>query len=139
MLKNMIFSTAFIASMVMLAKYTICLLRNFSHRPPPLPGYIPVAGGLVCGLSILFERANRRKELCLFVVPHTLFAFYTWMKGKNLASPIPYGSVLLYALSMISIMHAYEREPESLSLLLNGILRYFVGDIKNPVVKTQKS
>ncbi|XP_021376856.1 uncharacterized protein LOC110465398 [Mizuhopecten yessoensis] len=140
LVRNMLFSTSFLASMVMLAKYTICLLRNLNNKPPPLPSYIPVVGGLVCGLSVLFERANRRKELSLFLIPHTLYALYTWIKGHRLASHIdvPYGSVLLYAVSMISIMHAYEREPESLSLLLNGVLRFFVGDIKNPVVRPRK-
>ncbi|XP_060077144.1 uncharacterized protein LOC132556719 [Ylistrum balloti] len=140
LLKNVVFSTSFLASMVMLAKYTICLLRNLSKKPPPLASYIPVIGGLVCGLSVLFERANRRKELSLFLIPHTLYALYTWIKGHRLASNIdvPFGSVLLYAVSMISVMHAYEREPESLSLLLNGLLRYFVGDIKNPVVRPPK-
>ncbi|XP_033741255.1 uncharacterized protein LOC117328034 [Pecten maximus] len=140
LLKNVIFSTSFLASMVMLAKYTICLLRNLNKKPPPLASYIPVAGGLVCGLSVLLERANRRKELSLFLIPHTLYALYTYIKGTRLSSRIdmPYGSVFLYAISMISIMHAYEREPQSLSLLLNGILRYFVGDIKNPIVRPRK-
>lgn len=140
LVKNVIFSTSFLATMVMLAKYTICLLRNVNKKPPPLASYIPVLGGLVCGFSVLLERANRRKELSLFLIPHTLYALYTWVKGTGLGSKmdIPYGSVLLYAISMISIMHAYEREPESLSILLNGMLRFFVGDIKNPVVRPRK-
>lgn len=131
LLKNTLFSTAFLATMVMLAKYVICLLRNLSHTPPPLSPYIPATAGLVCGLGVLFERASRRKELSLFLVPHTLYALYMWTKQKNILRDLPFGSVALFAVSMVSVMHAYEREPESLSLLLNGVLKYFIGERTN--------
>ena len=136
--KNLVYSTAFLSSMVMLAKYTICLLRNHAHQPPPLSGYIPLLGGLACGLSVLFERASRRKELALFVVPHSIYAFYNYLNERKILPNIPGGSSLLFALSMVSIMHAYEREPESLSMLLNGVLRFFVGDNVNTVIRPVK-
>lgn len=124
--------------MVMLAKYVICLLRNLSQRPPPLSPYIPAVAGLVCGLGVLFERASRRKELSLFLVPHTLYALYLWTKQKNILRDIPFGSVVLFAVSMVSVMHAYEREPASLSLLLNGVLKYFIGERTNVRVRIGK-
>ncbi|XP_062617210.1 uncharacterized protein LOC134278915 [Saccostrea cucullata] len=137
-LKNTLFSTAFLATMVMLAKYVICLLRNLSHKPPPLSTYVPAVAGFVCGFGVLFERASRRKELSLFLVPHTLYALYLWAKQKNILRDIPFGSTVLFAVSMVSVMHAYEREPESLSLLLNGVLRYFIGERTNVRVRIGK-
>ena len=97
-----------------------------------------MAAGAVCGLSVLFERASRRKELTLFLIPHSLYALYLWGLEKKVVKHIPLSSVVLFSVSMMSVMHAYEREPESLSLLLNGVLRYFVGERKNVRFRPQK-
>ena len=127
LIRNVVWSTAFIATMVMLAKYGICFLRNLQRRPPPLSSWIPAAAGFVAGLGVLFERANRRKELALFLIPHTLYALYLWAKETGLARHIPYSSIVLFAIAMVPVMHAYEREPESLSLLIHSALKFFVG------------
>ncbi|VDI38316.1 Hypothetical predicted protein [Mytilus galloprovincialis] len=139
LLKNTVFSTAFLAAMVMLAKYVICLLRNFHQRPPPLQTHVPVVAGLVCGLSVLFERANRRKELSLFLIPHTLYALYQWGVQRKLIKHVRYSSVALFSLSMISVMHAYEREQDSLSMLFNGLLKYFVGERNNLIERPKRT
>ncbi|XP_064618329.1 uncharacterized protein LOC135482329 [Liolophura sinensis] len=128
LIKNTVMSTTFLASMVMLAKYVVCFLRTTLREPPPLRHYIPAVAGLVAGLGVLFERANRRKELVLFLIPHTLYALFVWGMEKHILPWVPYSSVPLFALSTASIMHAYEREPDSMTPLINGILRYFVGE-----------
>ncbi|GFN84621.1 mitochondrial import inner membrane translocase subunit tim17/tim22/tim23 family protein isoform 2 [Plakobranchus ocellatus] len=128
--KNLALSTSFLGLMVFLAKLVICLLRNAEHRPPPLPGYIPALAGAVCGLALLLERFSRRKELALFVIPHVFNILYVAAGNSQLLRPVlqlPHGFTLVFALSMTSVMHAYEREPESLTLLINGILRFFFG------------
>ena len=111
----------------MIAKYVICFLRNLEHRPPPLSPWIPAVAGFATALSLLFERVNRRKELALFLIPHTLYGAYLWAKEKGIVNHIPYSSVFLFAMAMIPVMHAYEREPESLSLLIHSALKFFVG------------
>ncbi|KAL4232883.1 hypothetical protein ACF0H5_007570 [Mactra antiquata] len=125
--KNVVWSTAFLATMVMVAKYGICLLRNLLGRPPPLPSWIPAASGFAAGLGVLFERVHRRRELSLFLIPHTLYALYLFGKENKIIRHIPHSSLFLFALSMVPIMHAYEREPESLNLLLHSALKFFVG------------
>ncbi|XP_071114487.1 transmembrane protein 135-like [Haliotis cracherodii] len=132
LLRNLVMSGAFLSTMVMLAKYVICLQRNFIRKPPPLPPFVPIVAGFVCGLGVLFERESRRKELALFLVPHSLHALYNMeVKSKvKVLSRIPQGYVLLYSLSMMVVMHAYERHPESLTPLINGLLRFFVGGRK---------
>ncbi|XP_013416683.1 uncharacterized protein LOC106178162 isoform X2 [Lingula anatina] len=126
LLKNVVMSATFLSAMVMLAKYVICLLRNMSGKPPPLPAYIPLLAGLTCGLSVLFERASRRKELVMFLIPHTINALFLLGLEKGFCKYIPYGSVVVFAASMMPIMHAYEREPATLTPFIRGILRYFV-------------
>ncbi|XP_059153223.1 uncharacterized protein LOC131938999 [Physella acuta] len=137
LVKNMILSTTFLGLTVALAKITICVLRNGLHQPPPLAGFIPALGGFVCGIALLLERHSRRKELSLFVIPHTINILYIAIKRSKLGPGlrIPHGFTLLFALSMMSVMHAYEREPESLSLLINGLLKFFVGPRTRPVTK----
>lgn len=138
LIKNILFSTAFLASMVMLAKYVICLLRNLQGKPSPLAGFIPAIAGVAAGLGVLFERASRRKELSLFLIPHSLFALYLWALEHRFIRHIPYSSVVLFSVSMVSVMHAYEREPDSLSMLLKGVLRYFIGKQTNPVLRPKR-
>lgn len=130
LLRNIAESTAFISTMVFLAKYTVCILRNLDGRPPPLPAYIAILSGFSTGLATLLERKNRRKELCLFTIPHTLYALYLWGRQSGVIMDIPHGSVVLFSICMASIMYAFEEEPESISMLLNGLLKYFVGTEK---------
>ncbi|KAH9489152.1 hypothetical protein Btru_052328 [Bulinus truncatus] len=133
LIKNLLLSTTFLGLMVTLAKLTICLLRNCIHRPPPIPAFIPVIAGATCGLALLLERYSRRKELCLFVISHTINILYIAIKKSKLKFilKVPHGFTILFALSMMSVMHAYEREPESLTLLINGLLKFFVGPRTN--------
>ena len=127
LIKNIFWSTAFLATMVMLAKYVICLLRNLQGKPPPLSSWIPASAGCIAGLGVLFERTNRRRELSLFLIPHTLYAVYLGAKESKLVRHVPYSSVALFSLAMVPIMHAYECEPESLSLLVHSAVKFFVG------------
>lgn len=142
--KNLALSTLFLGLMVSLAKMVICLLRNAMHRPPPLAGFIPALAGAVCGLALLLERFSRRKELTLFVIPHVLNILYVAGQSSSLLKPflgLSHGFTLVFALSMSSIMHAYEREPQSLTLLINGIIRFFFGPRREESKKstTQKT
>ncbi|WAR08282.1 hypothetical protein MAR_018240 [Mya arenaria] len=125
--KNTFWSTVFLATMVMVAKYAICLLRNLHHRPPPLRPWIPAAAGILAGMGFLFEGTHSRRDLSLFLIPHILYAFYFWAKEPKIVRHIPNSSILFYALALVPIMHAYEREPESLNLLLHSALKFFVG------------
>ncbi|XP_045198848.2 uncharacterized protein LOC123553172 [Mercenaria mercenaria] len=138
LLKNIVFSTAFLATMVMLAKYGICLLRNFQFREPPLSPWIPAMAGFVAGLGVLFERENRRRELSLFLIPHTLYAVYLWAKEYGIIRHIPHSSLFMYAIAMVPIMHAYEREPESLNLLLHSALKFFVGKRQSTIERKKR-
>ncbi|KAK0042759.1 hypothetical protein Bpfe_027822 [Biomphalaria pfeifferi] len=133
LVKNLVLSTSFLGLMVTLAKLTICLLRNYSHQPPPLAAHIPMLAGAICGLALLLEHDKRRKELCLFVIPHTINILYIAISRSSFRFlfKVPNGFTFLFALSMMSIMHSYEREPESLTLLVNGLLKIFVGPRKN--------
>lgn len=138
LLKNIVFSTAFLATMVMLAKYGICILRNFQFRKPPLSPWIPTMAGFIAGLGVLFERENRRRELSLFLIPHTLYAIYLWAKEHGIIKHIPNSSLLMYAVAMVPIMHAYEREPESLNLLLHSALKFFVGKRQSTIERKKR-
>ncbi|RUS78408.1 hypothetical protein EGW08_013822, partial [Elysia chlorotica] len=98
--------------------------------------------GAVGGLAILFERFSRRKELALFVIPHFLNILYVAAEKSPALKPflrLPHGFTLVFALSMTSVMHAYEREPQSLTMLINGVLRFFFGPSSNSTQNSKKS
>lgn len=130
LVKNLTMSTLFLSTMVFVAKYAICLLRHASGRPPPLPTYIPCVAGLLCGLAILWERPSRRKELIMFMTPQILSMLWTLVERScpKRRLHVPHGLSLLFAAAMAVVMHAYERDPPSLSMLMSGMLRFFVGE-----------
>ena len=94
-----------------------------------LPLYIPVVAGSLCGLSVLWERVSRRKELVLFLIPQVLNMLHVLTRNSHWARDlrVPRGHVLLFAVAMGVVMHAYEREPASLTPLMTGVLRFLVG------------
>ena len=132
LLKNLFYSSAFLSSMVMLTKYTMCVLRNIEGKPPPASGWIPSVAGVVCGLSLLWERVNRRKELAMFLIPHTLLGLYKMVLKSNprVVASSRLIVITLFASSMMTLMYVYERQPGSLSPLMGGLLKYFVGTSK---------
>ncbi|KAL8568832.1 hypothetical protein ACOMHN_035595 [Nucella lapillus] len=127
--RNFTYSTLFLSAMVCLAKYVICLLRHASGKPPPLPTYVPAVAGFICGFSVLLERVSRRKELVLFVIPQMLHAAHVLWKGSRTGSRlrVPQGYAVVFAVAMGVVMHAYEKEPASLTMLMTGLLKVFVG------------
>ncbi|KAI8506896.1 hypothetical protein Bbelb_153350 [Branchiostoma belcheri] len=122
-----VWSGTFLTFLVQIAKYVICVLRHRAHKPPPVDGYIPFTAGVLCALSVLFERASRRRELSMYVIPHFLNGMFL-LAQRHHVKTVPFGSILVFMASTMTLMHAYERERDSLSNLVKGILKYLVGN-----------
>nr|KAG5711029.1 hypothetical protein BaRGS_013763 [Batillaria attramentaria] len=96
------------------------------------PQYVltSLAKNLTCStLFISTMRVSRRKELVLFLIPQLLNALLVLVKNSRRGRDVhvPHGFVLLFAVAMGVVMHAHEREPKSLSMLMTGVLKFFVG------------
>lgn len=75
-----------------------------------------------------------RYHLLLYSAFSFLFqVFYGFWRILCIKKPlglhkIPYGSVVVFCLSLMAIMHAYEREKQSISPLINTSLKFLLGD-----------
>jgi len=112
-------STTFLSSFVAIYMSTICLHRkmvNTDHR------FIYWLAGLLASTSILIEKKSRRFELALYALPRGLDSLYTLLCDRKWLASLPYGDVLLFCLSMASIMYYYEREPITMSREVRTLL-----------------
>lgn len=118
-------STAFVSTYVSTYMGLICLHRKLAstdHRS------IYFLIGLISPLSILLERKSRRAELALYVLPRALDSLYLSVIDRSNIPRIPYGTELLFCLSMGILMYCRDTIPEQMSPLLRRILNFFVND-----------
>ncbi|XP_077863835.1 transmembrane protein 135-like [Saccoglossus kowalevskii] len=126
-------STTFLTVMCTTIKTIICLLRlHVHHSPAPLPYYIPFVGGFFGALAGLqFESPSRRGELAMYVTSIALDAVFIWGRDAGIFKPLPYGSLLIFVVSMAVITHAYERDRDTLSPMLNSGMTFLCGKPEN--------
>lgn len=93
-------SSAFLASFVSLFYYSVCLTRtrlgpkifNSKSVDPMMwdSGLCIRVGCLVCGWSILVEKARKRQELALFVAPRAAATVLPRLYGHKVGSNAPF-------------------------------------------------
>jgi len=83
--------------------------------------------GAISSLSILIEKKSRRSELALYALPRGLDSLYTLLCERKWLASVPNGDVMLFCLSMSGIMYYYEKEPDTMSPFLKGILKQVIG------------
>ncbi|XP_077999943.1 uncharacterized protein LOC144452672 [Glandiceps talaboti] len=139
----MIRSATFLTVMCTTMKTCVCLLRNYVHPcPPPLPAYIALLSGFIGGFAGLqFEPESRQGELAMYVGSTGITSLYNLGHKRGIFPSIPFGSTIVFMVAAASVMHAYERDPGSLSSLVNGIMVHFCGKPENVkfVVENDKS
>lgn len=102
-------SSAFLASFVSLFYYAVCLARTRlgprifdSKTVTPLmwdSGLCVGAGCLMCGWSVLVEKARKRQELALFVAPRAAATVLPRLYDKKVSSSLTKG-LHLYVLAL---------------------------------------
>lgn len=133
-LKHLITNTAisalFFAIDATIAKYVICLLRNWFGGPSPASRSVSFIGGFMGALGFLIERPSRQIELVYYVLPQV---FYTIWRLLCIKKPLklhkmPAGSVWLFCLSMMAIMYAYQNDRKTLAPLINRAFDFLLND-----------
>lgn len=84
-----------------------------------------VSGAIAGGLSVIFEKKSRRMELALYIWSQALVSVWDVLKTKWHFKPLPYGEVLIFALSFASIMHAFVRHPKDIRPTYSSIIQRF--------------
>lgn len=121
-------SSSFLAAFVGLFYYAVCLARTrlgpklFSRTTitPQMwdSGLCVLAGCLVCGWSILLEKAGRRQEVAFFVAPRALATLLPRVYDKRLQRR----EQAVFATSVAILMHAMQKRDHNVRGVFGKIL-----------------
>ena len=122
-------SSAFLGAFVSLFYYSVCLARTrlgpklFSYKTisPQMwdSGLCVGAGCMMCGWSILLEKAHRQAEIALFVAPRALAA---WLP-RRYDNKYRWRENLTFALSTALIFAAVQEKPDAVRGVLGRVLQ----------------
>lgn len=118
-------STTFLASFVAIYMGVICGHRKIATRDNKLVYWF---AGFIASLSLLIEKKSRRSELALYALPRAADSLFMIMRKHRLMYGFPKGEVLLFALSMGTVMHFFRHKHSTMSQIFFKIMRRFVGD-----------
>lgn len=126
--RNIANSALFFALDAAIIKYTLCLLRNWYKRPPPVPYLYPLICGTVAGFTIFLERPSRQLELVYYCSPQLIYSVWQLIATKKLQHRIPHGSVWLLSLSLMVLSHAAEHNRNTLAPIISNGLHFLLKD-----------
>ena len=125
------FLKGFLRSAIMLTVYCtifrigLCQIKNIRHKNDK---YNPIISGFLATFAVLFEPANRRAELTLYLVPRFLEAFWNFLLRRSLVINIKNGEVILFSIAMSIICYCYQNEEDCIKPTYLGIFKKFWGE-----------
>lgn len=122
---SIFYSTNFITSFQAIFWWFFCHTRKALGRDTNLSTY---SASFFAGFSLLWERASRRPELALFVVPRSLDSIWKLLKKRGYVRDIPYAPIGLFSLSMGAMMTFYQHEPEMIKATYRKAFQRYFGD-----------
>ena len=126
--KDALRSGLFLSSYVALIKGPYCLTRNMRQRHGRLLPQDACLFGLCTGFSILFEKADRHNELCMYVVPQAAEIVANKAKKDDVATPVKYSEVAMFCVSMAIVLHFHQNgASRQLGSLMGGAVDAFFG------------
>ena len=75
----------------------------------------------------MFEPANRRVELALYMFPRFLEFLFLFLEKRGYVKSIKNGEVLVFALAMSVIMYAYQNEERNIKSTYLSMFKKFFG------------
>ena len=76
-------------------------------------------------LATLAEPGHRRDEMCLFMIPRTMTAFWKWVENRTVNTPhIPNFKVYLFVITMAAIAYAHEHEQDTMKPIVKTFGKY---------------
>ena len=74
-LRNIIMSSAFLATYVAVFRYLLCFFKNTRGK---VDRWNPIGACFSCGFAVIFEPESRRNELALYLIPGALEALWNY-------------------------------------------------------------
>jgi hypothetical protein len=127
-------SSSFLGLFCTFYQMCVCNYRKIFTKDNRYEYYI--AGFVASFLSILIEKKSRRSELALYTMPRAMDSLFLSLVDRKYLYSIPHGDVLLFCLSMSGIMYYNHKYPETLSSLVNTILRWLFRTKHKPSILT---
>ena len=122
-IKNIIKSSLFISVYVSSFWYFICFFKNKRFKTDK---WNIILASFICSFAVLFEPANRRTELALYMFPRFLESLFLFMEKRGYVKSIPNGEVLVFAIAMGIIMYCYQNEEKNIkSTYLSMFKKYW--------------
>ena len=122
-IKNIIKSSLFISVYVSSFWYFICFFKNKRFKTDK---WNIIFASFICSFAVLFEPANRRTELALYMFPRFLESLFLFMEKRGYVKSIPNGEVLVFAIAMGIIMYCYQNEEKNIkSTYLSMFKKYW--------------
>ena len=125
LVKNVLKSCLFLASLVGVFRFMLCLTKNSRQK---VDRWNVIISSFVCGFSILFEAKSRANELVMYYIPRLLESLYRLFVQQGKVRPVKNGEIYAFACCMALIMYCYENEPEKLKPTFRGIITRFFGE-----------
>jgi len=80
-----------------------------------------VLPGLLASWSFMCERSSRRPELAVFMINQALYALWQYYLARS-GLALPYGSTLVFAVSLSTLVYAAQFHPRCLRGLAGGLV-----------------
>ncbi|CAI5465400.1 unnamed protein product [Closterium sp. Yama58-4] len=116
-------STSFIAVFVGVYQACACTHRKFVLKDHKLFYWL---AGAVAGLSVLIEKASRRAELTLYVLPRALDSLIYILVNRHILPDIKMAEVVLFCACMGGLMYFHDTDPSAMAPFVRGILNRFL-------------
>ncbi|CAI5489821.1 unnamed protein product [Closterium sp. Naga37s-1] len=116
-------STSFIAVFVGVYQACACTHRKFVLKDHKLFYWL---AGAVAGLSVLIEKASRRAELTLYVLPRALDSLIYILVNRHILPDIKMAEVVLFCACMGGLMYFHDTDPAAMAPFVRGILNRFL-------------
>ncbi|KAI8886137.1 hypothetical protein K501DRAFT_146090, partial [Backusella circina FSU 941] len=123
-LKSCLRSALFLTVYVVVGITVPCLARRWVTRDPR---WIYFLNGLAAGVAVLIEAPGRQLELALYVFPRALESWWKLFAKKGYVRNVPHSDILLFMLSMGSLMTLYQNEKDTINSHYLSVMTRFFG------------
>uniref|UniRef100_A0A6B2L4Z8 Transmembrane protein 135 N-terminal domain-containing protein n=1 Tax=Arcella intermedia TaxID=1963864 RepID=A0A6B2L4Z8_9EUKA len=117
-------SSLFLGTFVMVYMSVVCLQRKVVSEDFRFTYWL---SGFIASLSLLIEKKSRRSELALYALPRGIDSLYMLLLDRKWMASLPQGELILFCISMGSIMYFYDNESHTMSPFLKNILDWVIG------------
>ena len=121
---NIIKSSLFLSVYVSIFHYFVCFFQNKRRSTDK---WNVICASFICSFAVLFEPANRRTELALYMFPRFLESIHLALAKRGYVKSYANAEVLIFAFAMSVIMYCYQNEDRNIKSTYLSMFKKFWG------------